>query len=360
MDFKEQLKGLAEKAKKELAKPRITEESTKNALIMPMFQCLGYNVFDTDEFCPEYSTSWGKGKDARTDYAIIKDGNPVALIECKPCNERNLDQYEGQLRSYFGPNASRLGILTNGIEYRFYTDLDKDNVLDDTPFFTFDLLNASDEQINYFERFRKENLDQKKIRNSASQMRLISRLTAYLSKELSNADDEFTQFVLKQSKAYGDGAALTAERKAQAKPVIQKAISGIVNARANQKLREAQAVDGEPEEAAPQKLGVVTTEEELDAFRVVQEVLSDAVPAQDITYHDTKNYFAVMLQGNSWKHICRFYFDLKQKQIGIYNGTINELGQKNFNYHTVDSPEDIRLYRDELISAVGFYQQKEA
>lgn len=356
MGFMDQLKGLADKAERELAKGRVTEASTKTALIMPFFQLLGYNVFDTDEFCPEYDASFGEVKDARADYAIIQNGRPIALIECKPCTEKNLDQYVGQLKRYFGATkASRLGILTNGIEYRFYTDLDMDNVLDDVPFFTFDLQSFTDDQAACLERFQKGGLDQKKIRESASAMMFTSRISTYISKEFKNPDDKFIKFALQQSKAYGSGA-VTAERVAQAKPVIQKTVNGIVKEKARQMLKDAQSL-GEDSTEGPPKPGVVTTQEELEAFGIVKSILSDAVPLDDIVAHDTKSYFSVLYTDNVLKPICQFYFNSGQKRVGIYNGTTGQFGKKGFDLHPIDDIQDIRRFKDDLIRAAGFYQK---
>ena len=111
-----------------------TEEATKTSLIMPFFQMLGYDVFNPLEFVPEYTADVGIKKGEKVDYAIVIDDKPLILVECKSCNE-NLDKHGSQLFRYFGTTDAKFGILTNGIIYRFFTDLENKNKMDDTPFF---------------------------------------------------------------------------------------------------------------------------------------------------------------------------------------------------------------------------------
>ena len=52
MDFIENIQGLAARIDKQLGHLK-TEEATKNALVMPFINALGYNVFDPTEVVPE-------------------------------------------------------------------------------------------------------------------------------------------------------------------------------------------------------------------------------------------------------------------------------------------------------------------
>ena len=121
MDFKDQIKLLSERVIK-LKENTQTEEATKTAFIMPFLQTLGYDVFDPTEVVPEYTCDLGIKKGEKIDYAIHKDGQPIILIECKHWKE-DLTSHNGQLFRYFHVSNARFGILTNGIIYRFYTDL---------------------------------------------------------------------------------------------------------------------------------------------------------------------------------------------------------------------------------------------
>ncbi|GHU96731.1 hypothetical protein FACS1894156_8070 [Bacteroidia bacterium] len=132
MDFKDSLVQLAariEKLKGNIA----TEEATKNALIMPFIQALGYDVFDPTEIVPEFTCDIGTKKGEKIDYAIMQNGKPAVLIECKHW-QQNLELHDNQLLRYFNVANAKFGILTNGITYRFYTDLEAPNKMDEKPF----------------------------------------------------------------------------------------------------------------------------------------------------------------------------------------------------------------------------------
>ena len=139
MGFNENLLQLSERILS--IKPNIlTEEATKMSMIIPFFQLLGYDVFNPLEFCPEYTADVGIKKGEKVDYAIIINGDPAILIECKSCTE-TLDKHSSQLFRYFGTTTAKFGILTNGVVYRFYTDLDESNKMDLTPFLEIDMDN---------------------------------------------------------------------------------------------------------------------------------------------------------------------------------------------------------------------------
>jgi len=132
MDFKDQIKQLGERVIR--LKDQIqTEEATKNAFIMPFIQALGYDVFNPLEVVPEFTADIGIKKGEKVDYAIMKEGQPIILIECKWWGD-NLDVHNSQLFRYFHTTKSKFGLLTNGIQFRFYTDLMETNKMDEKPF----------------------------------------------------------------------------------------------------------------------------------------------------------------------------------------------------------------------------------
>lgn len=93
-----------------------TEESTKMSLVVPLFQLLGYDVFNPNEFCPEYIADVGIKKGEKVDYAILENGQPNILVECKSCSEQ-LDKHSSQLFRYFGTSPAKFGM---GDVYAYY------------------------------------------------------------------------------------------------------------------------------------------------------------------------------------------------------------------------------------------------
>ncbi len=84
MDFIDELRALATRITNTRSLIQ-TEEATKNAMVMPFIHLLGYNVFDPLAVTPELISDVGTKKGEKVDYAILKDGRPIILFECKKC-----------------------------------------------------------------------------------------------------------------------------------------------------------------------------------------------------------------------------------------------------------------------------------
>ena len=197
MDFIDALKQFAPRVSN--LKDQIkTEEATKTALIMPFFQqVMGYDVFNPLEFVPEYAADFGVKKDARVDYAIVIDNTPTILIECKPCNE-GLDKHSGQLFQYFAATPAKFGILTNGVRYKFYTDLNEPNKMDADSFLEFDILEIDEHLVPELKRFAKNTLDIDGAFNAASELKYMSKIKELFDSLLTDPSDVSTKYIMYQ------------------------------------------------------------------------------------------------------------------------------------------------------------------
>ena len=157
MEFEEKLKEFVKKAEN-LKNFISTEEATKTSLIMPFFQLLGYDIFNPNEFIPEYVADVGIKKGEKVDYAIILNNSVTILVEAKSINE-NLQKHDSQLFRYFGTTTAKLAILTNGIIYKFYTDLEETNKMDITPFLEINILELKENDVVELKKFCKEIFD---------------------------------------------------------------------------------------------------------------------------------------------------------------------------------------------------------
>lgn len=174
MDFADQVKILSKRV--DTLKNQIqTEEATKTSFIMPFFQLLGYDVFNPLEFVPEYTADVGIKKGEKVDYAILNDGEPVILVEAKWCGE-SLDKHGGQLFRYFGTTKAKFGILTNGFEYRFFTDLDEQNKMDQKPFFVFDITQIKEQDITELKKFHKASFDIDAVFSAAEDLKYSNQV----------------------------------------------------------------------------------------------------------------------------------------------------------------------------------------
>jgi hypothetical protein len=196
MDFRDEIKQLSERVGKMKLQIQ-TEEATKNAFIMPFIKALGYDVFNPTEVVPEFVTDIGIKKGEKIDYAIFKDGKPTILVECKHWKQ-NLNLHDGQLLRYFHVSKAKFGLLTNGIEYRFYSDLVEANKMDEKPFLEFNIADVKENQIEELKKFHKSYFDIDSIVNTASELKYTNELKHLLHQELTNPSTEFVKFFARQ------------------------------------------------------------------------------------------------------------------------------------------------------------------
>ena len=343
MDLKDQLKLIADRTKhKESIQ---TEEATKNAFVMPFLQSLGYDVFNPLEVVPEFIADIGIKKGEKIDYAIFKDGHPTILIECKDWRQ-NLNVHDGQLLRYFHVSKAKFGLLTNGIVYRFYSDLVAPNKMDEKPFLEFNITDIKDNQIEELKKFHKANFDAESIVNTASEMKYMNEMKHLLHQELTEPSSEFVKYFAKQVYPSVVTAKVLEQFTELTKKSIQHYISDLITERLKTALsKEDEKNKIENEISAEQNLEDIskinTTEEELEAFLIVKTILRQKVPATRVTYRDAQSYFAIFLDDNNRKAICRLYLNGGKKYIGTLDenkketkfeiGTLDEI----FNYSEI-------------------------
>lgn len=329
-----------------------TEEATKMSLVVPFFQLLGYDVFNPVEFCPEYTADVGIKKGEKVDYAIMINNEPTILIECKWCGD-NLEKHGSQLFRYFSTSPAKFGILTNGIVYRFYTDLDEANKMDLTPFLEINLQDLREPLVNELKKFSKEAYDKENIFSTASELKYSNSIKDTLRKLFDEPTDDYIRFIL--------NSIYTGQKNQKIvdkfKPIIKKASNGFINDIVNQKISSALTPNDEEQkneteisetnETATSK--IVTTPEELEAFYIVRGILAGTVPIEDVVYRDTESYFGILYKDNNRKPICRINLDKRQKQIMIPDQ------DKNFKRYYISSLNDLYTYKEKLIESVKLY-----
>lgn len=348
MGFNEDLKQLAERVVS-LRESISTEETTKMSMILPFFQLLGYDVFNPSEFCPEYTADIGVKKGEKVDYAILIDNTPQILIECKWCGE-SLSKHGSQLFRYFGTSQAKFGILTNGLTYQFFTDLDETNKMDLTPFLEIHLDNLKDAQINELKKFSKEIFDKDSIFSTASDLKYSSLIKTLLANDIEEPSDDFVRYIL--SNVYEGQKNQKVIDKF--KPIVKKSFTGFINDIVNQKISSALTPEDDDTPTEPTlsepKSKIITTEEELEAFYIIRGILAGTIPVENIVYRDTESYFGILYKDNNRKPICRINLDTKNKQILIPDA------DKNFERIYIKSLNDIYSYKNKLIAVAKIYQ----
>lgn len=192
MDFIDRIRDIGSHIPEQLEQIQ-TEEATKMSLVLPFLSALGYNVFDPSEVKPEFTMNIGGKKDEKVDYAIFKDGEPVMLIECKWCGSDLNKENFSQLKKYFAFTKAKFGILTNGIIYRFFSDLDETNKMDDAPFLELDMLNIKDPLVLAIKNFSKP-IDKDTAYKSAEDLKYMRGIRGLLENEFNNPSEEFVKF----------------------------------------------------------------------------------------------------------------------------------------------------------------------
>lgn len=175
----------------------VTEEATKNAFIMPFLSVLGYDVFNPHEVIPEFTADVGTKKGEKVDYAILKDGEPIILVEAKKLSVKLQKAQHNQLYRYFSTTHSRIAVLTNGVEYKIYSDLNAPNVMDDEPFLSFNLI-ADDVElyIHSLEKLQKDCFNIKNITESAIYLKYAKIVEKTFLEDLKSPSDELVKYFL--------------------------------------------------------------------------------------------------------------------------------------------------------------------
>lgn len=360
MDLIDQLRTLADRAAKSREHIK-TEEATKMALIAPFLQALGYDIFDPTEVIPEFTADLGTKKGEKVDYAIRQGGKITIIIECKSLGTDLDNAHASQLYRYFSVVEARIAVLTNGVVYRFYTDLDEPNKLDAGPFLELNLLDLREPLVDEVKKLHKSSFDLEKLLSAASDLKYLGEIKRLVAEEMANPSDDLTKYFAKQ--VYTSN--LTAAVREQFRDIVRRAFQQIVGERLTSRLKSAlseevrqvdDAIRPEVEApAAPQgKDGVVTTEDELEAFRIVRAILREVVDVQRVIHRDTKSYFSVLLDDNNRRPLVRIMFDTKQKYLGLINA------DKTVEKVAIDSIDDIYSHAERIRAAVKFYETPEA
>lgn len=315
MDFKDNIIKLSSRIikQKDVVK---TEEATKTSFIMPWIASLGYDIFDPYEVVPEMDCDLTKRGD-KIDYAIQKDSKTILLIECKQCGA-NLNLHDTQLAKYYAASNARFGVLTNGLEYRFYADLDKNNIMDEKPFLVVNMCDLSDEDIEQLKKFHKSYFDESNILSTAQELKYSTDIKNMIKSELNEPSWDFVKFFAKKTYSWSFGQ----KAYEQFAPIVKESFASVINEIIQDRLALASKVEKKEEIKEQQQIeessndGVVTTEDELAAYNIIKSILRKEIKAEQVIYKDFKSYFVVSAYKH-WCWVCRLRFGSRKKTISF-------------------------------------------
>lgn len=340
-----------------------TEEATKHSMVMPFIRALGYDPFDPLEVVPEFIADVGIKKGEKIDYAIMRDGKPIMLFECKMVGTNLDNEHASQLFRYYHVTSARIGVLTNGTLYRFFTDLEEPNKMDAKPFLEFNLLEMHGPTVEEIKRFTKAGFNVDEVLSAAVELKYTKEIKRLLSEQMEAPSDEIVRFFT--GRVYSGQK--TQKVITQFTDITKRALNQFVNERINERLKSALGPDSPtveasrsatPAAAAPvpattdpatDEAKVVTTEEEREAFFIVKAILREAVDPKRVAMRDAQSYCAVLLDDNNRKPICRLYLGTAKKQLGMFDA------EKKEERVTITELQDIFKFAERLKLTVGHY-----
>jgi hypothetical protein len=361
MSFADDLARIRSRAGK--ASDLATEEAAKNALVMPLLRALGFDVFDPEVVIPEFTADVGTKKGEKVDYALRVNGQLAMLIECKPANADIGKAHASQLYRYFTVTSARIGIVTNGIDWHFFTDLDKPNIMDAKPFFRFNVLTYLDADLAQLEKFQVSTFDLSSILSTASDLKFTSLMAEELRKEFAIPSEDLVRLFTRRVYSGQITAAVRERFTALLRSCVQEVIREEVNRRLLGAIQpppalvpSAPAAEVQaPIESAGQPSGgrdVDTTDDEREAFRIIRSIGRQAIPATRITMRDAQTYCAILADDNNRRPIARLYFGGTRLRIGIFDASKSEERIE------LSSLDDLYGHADRLLAAVSQYADK--
>ena len=318
MDFIDQIKAITQQISK-LKDQILTEEATKNAFIMPFLNALGYNVFNPMEVSPEFTADVPGLKGEKVDYAIMANDVPIMLFECKWCGSGlENPRHCSQLHRYFHATEAKFGILTNGILYRFYTDVEKPNVMDEKPFFEFNMMDFNESMVNELKRFSKTAFNPEGMADFAKNLLYTKEIKRLMAEQLTEPSPEFVKFFTSQVYT----GRLTESVVNKFTEITKQSLKEFINDKITDRLKMAVDLPDKIEDKADPSLidenEIVITEEEREGFLIVKAILREVVNISHIQSKCTKSYFGINFDGKA-KTICRLWFKSGKKSIGLFD-----------------------------------------
>lgn len=348
MDLIDRLQELSNRAKRNAATVR-TEEAAKTALVLPFFQALGYDVFDPDEVVPELVADHGVKKGEKVDYGIKHGGRIQMIVECKPVGADLATKHASQLFRYFTVTEARIGILTDGIRYLFFSDTDQPNKMDDRPFFEFTVTEFSENDVEQLKKLSKSTFSLDAIINAASSLKYHRALVQELAQEFAAPSEDFVRLIA--GRVYS--GRMTQQMKDEFTALVKRAADQFVADKVNARLKSAIVDVDPPAIPMPDEDGVVTTEDEVQGYRIIQAIASELVDPSRVFMRDAKSYCAILMDDNNRRPLARLFLSHTKMQVVLFDGA--EERRENLGKVT-----DLFLHRDAVLAAVRKHVQSPA
>ena len=305
-----------------------SEEATKHALVLPFLSALGYDVFNPLEVMPEFVTDVGDAKGEKVDYAVFNGKNIAMLFECKTHGATLDVKKANQLLRYFNTCEAKVGVLTNGDRFQFFTDLEKPNLMDQTPFLDVHVTSLSGSDVEELAKFCKDSFDIEDVLSAASELRYTKAIKAAISAEWDNPTDGYVRYFVSDI-FHGR---MTERVRDQFRSIVKRSVQALLREKIEERLHIAAMPSPdtdaeEPEMEVPgrrSKAELLFTEEEQLGLNIVRAIVAADVDPTRIVERDFQNHCNILLDNNMFRRICRFHFDRAKKTVTLFDTEENE------------------------------------
>ena len=278
------------------------EAQTRKFLIEPFFLMLNYV---SNDLIPEYNADFGDRISQKIDYAILLNKKDTIIVEAKKYNSKLTDKEAGQLNGYFNNTKnSKIAILTNGIEYRFYSDVIQSNIIDNKPFFIFNITDYSDSDIEQLINFDKRYIKVIDIVKTAQEVVFVESFETSFFDELVTPSKDLLKLIHKNmtfSTKFNDETQIK---------MISLFNSSLLKTMYDRKVTL---------ETQSNSQGIITTELEIQAYHIIRTLLiqNKKIPKERIGYKDFKSFFNICIDDSTQKVICKLLFNNSKMKITI-------------------------------------------
>jgi hypothetical protein len=347
--FKKNLEELALQIKEK--KSQISnEQETKQFLIIPFIRALGYNPDIPGEVKFEFPADLEPKKGEKIDIALLKDNRPVIFIEAKPANTI-LDNFDAQLRKYYhNYHETRFGVITNGEEYRFFSDTQKDNVMDKVPFLVVNFSKLKESDLKNLLKFKKENYHEKNLCNIALDLHYLPAITEAFKELFKKPSDDFIaalfRFALPEKK-------ITPTIQSKLPDIVREAIRNAIMEMTLKGVEGFQSTTIIPQQENFEKLGDQPTLEENEGYYIVKAILHGVADPSRVAIRGFKYNCGILLDNSQNRPICRICFREKEKYVIVYDNL-----EKKENKFKIENINDLFKFGDHFKKTVMFYDKK--
>lgn len=317
---------------KKVGKHCQTEETTKQALILPLLDILGFNPYDPTKVQAEYQADFpGVKATERVDYALFSAGLPVIFIEAKSYSQ-NLTNHCPQLSRYFNATPEvTVSAITNGREWRFFTDLVHKNIMDREPFLVIDFENPSIDIAEKLYRFHYDQLEPEALRSLAEENIYFYSFKEEITKSIKECDLEFVRYIAGRANIQ---RTFTTRFLESIQPIVKQAIASSLSSMITTGLSATEVITEEVEDefedeeldglrdiVDPDNENIITTVEEQRLFHICDDILEGA----DIAPRDNESYYSICYQGKNNRWLFRFWGDKKRPTVKFIEPLTPEL-----------------------------------